>query len=105
MAARHVWWWRKRLPERRGEVCEVVARGRMNTILVRFADGDMVTTSRYAVRLSKQAAARRFCAHKSPCIVHAYGRPSIEACYRCGVYRPLGTTNRWMPLELLRDRP
>lgn len=48
----HVWWWRARLPERKGQPCEVLARGRMNSCLVRFADGFMVVTSRYAVRKS-----------------------------------------------------
>lgn len=46
----HIWFWRSRLPERKGEVCEVVARGAMNSIKVRFADGYQVITSRYAVR-------------------------------------------------------
>lgn len=45
-----VWWWRSRLPERKGQRCEVLARGRMNSALVRFADGYQVITSRYAVR-------------------------------------------------------
>ena len=48
--ATYVWWWRSRLPERKGQSCEVLARGRMNSILVRFADGYRVITSRYAVR-------------------------------------------------------
>ncbi len=46
----HVWYWRSRLPERKGEHCRVLARGRMNTILVEFPDGYRVTTSRHAVR-------------------------------------------------------
>ncbi|MDQ3605305.1 MAG: hypothetical protein M3418_03840 [Gemmatimonadota bacterium] len=46
----HVWYWRSRLPERKGERCRVLARGRMNTILVEFPDGYRVTTSRHAVR-------------------------------------------------------
>lgn len=46
----HVWFWRSRLPERKGEPCRVLARGRMNSILVEFADGFQVVTSRYAVR-------------------------------------------------------
>jgi hypothetical protein len=45
-----VWFWKSRLPERKGERCEVLARGTMNSILVRFADGRRVVTSRYAVR-------------------------------------------------------
>ena len=46
----HIWFWRSRLPDRKGEPCEVVARGAMNSIKVRFADGYTVITSRYAVR-------------------------------------------------------
>lgn len=47
----HVWWWRSRLPERKGQRCRVLVRARrMNTILVEFEDGFRVVTSRYAVR-------------------------------------------------------
>lgn len=46
----HLWYWRSRLPERKGQPCRVLARGRLNTILVEFPDGFLVTTSRYAVR-------------------------------------------------------
>jgi hypothetical protein len=46
----HRWWWRARLPERKGELCRVVARGAMNSVLVEFLDGYRVVTSRYAVR-------------------------------------------------------
>jgi hypothetical protein len=46
----HVWFWRVRLPERKDEPCRVVARGRKNSVLVEFADGRRVVTSRYAVR-------------------------------------------------------
>lgn len=46
----HVWHWRSRLPERKGERCRVLVRGRMNSVLVEFADGLRVVTSRYAVR-------------------------------------------------------
>lgn len=45
-----VWYWRARLPERKGQRCRVLARGKMNSILVEFADGWKVVTSRYAVR-------------------------------------------------------
>ena len=48
----HVWRWRARLPDRHGKRCEILARGRMNSILVRFTDGLRVVTSRYAVRRS-----------------------------------------------------
>lgn len=46
------WYWRKK-PEgqnRKGQHCRVVARGRMNSIMVEFEDGYRVITSRYAVR-------------------------------------------------------
>jgi len=45
-----VWWWRKWLPERKGERCRILARGTMNAALVEFADGTRMVTSRYAVR-------------------------------------------------------
>lgn len=53
----HVWFWRARpvlfrngafIPDpRKGQRCRVVARGAMNSILVEFADGHCVVTSRY----------------------------------------------------------
>jgi hypothetical protein len=46
----YVWFWKSRLPERKGQPCRVVARGRMNSILVEFPDGEKVVTSRNAVR-------------------------------------------------------
>jgi len=47
----HIWFWKSRLPERRGQSCRVLARGRMNNILVEFEqDGYKVVTSRFAVR-------------------------------------------------------
>ena len=48
----HVWYWRCRLPERKGSPCRVVARSRrLGSVLVEFKDGSRVVTSRYAVRL------------------------------------------------------
>ncbi len=49
----HVWYWRKRLPERKGQTCRILARGGMNSCLVEFEDGFKVITSRYAVRKVK----------------------------------------------------
>lgn len=49
----HEWYWIKKLPERKGQRCRVVARGRMNSIAVEFKDGHMVVTSRFAVRKIK----------------------------------------------------
>ena len=46
----YVWYWRARLPERKGQRCRVLARGSLNSILVEFADGYLVVTARYAVR-------------------------------------------------------
>lgn len=53
----HIWYWRKRLPERKGQRCRVLARGALNSILVEFHDGFRVVTSRYAVRKQAEAAA------------------------------------------------
>lgn len=36
--------------DRRGQPCEVLARGKMNSCLVRFADGFTAITSRNAIR-------------------------------------------------------
>jgi hypothetical protein len=52
----HVWYWRARLPDRKGQPCRVLARGALNSALVEFADGAKVITSRYAVRKSKPPA-------------------------------------------------
>lgn len=49
----HYWRIRKRLPERFGEPCTVLARGRMNSILIQFADGKRVVTSGNFVRKTK----------------------------------------------------
>jgi len=49
----HTWFWKSRLPERKGQPCNVLARGKMNSILVEFEDGYKVVTSRFAVRLIK----------------------------------------------------
>jgi hypothetical protein len=46
----HRWYWRSRLPARHGQPCRVLARGAMNSVLVEFADGWRVVTSRHAVR-------------------------------------------------------
>ena len=48
-----VWFWKSRLPERKGQACRVLARGKMNSILVEFEDGYKVVTSRFAVRKTK----------------------------------------------------
>lgn len=47
-----IYYWRvsTRLPERKGQACAVLARGRMNNCLVEFEDGYRVITSRNYVR-------------------------------------------------------
>lgn len=49
----HRWYWKRYLPERNGQLCRVLAVGRMNSALVEFEDGYRVITSRYAVRKIK----------------------------------------------------
>lgn len=51
----HVWWWRSRLPERKGQRCRVLVRGAKNSVLVEFEDGETVVTSRFAVRLAERS--------------------------------------------------
>jgi len=51
-----VWFWRRKLPERKGQSCRVLVRGKMNSVLVEFMDGHTVVTSRFAVRRRKKEA-------------------------------------------------
>jgi hypothetical protein len=46
----YIWRVRTRLPERYGQRCRVLVRGRMNSCLVEFEDGYKVVTSRNYVR-------------------------------------------------------
>lgn len=46
----HVWRVKRRLPERFGQPCRVLARGKLNSVLVQFADGVRVVTNRWYVR-------------------------------------------------------
>lgn len=48
-----IWFWRKRLPDRRGQRCRILCSFKKNSILVEFEDGHKVVTSRYAVRKPK----------------------------------------------------
>ena len=38
------------MPERKGQLCRVIARGKANSILIEFQDGKRFVVSRYAVR-------------------------------------------------------
>ena len=46
----YVWHWRKRLSERKGQRCRIVALGGMNSVMIEFEDGLKVVTSRFALR-------------------------------------------------------
>jgi len=51
----YIWYWKSKLPERKGQRCRVLVRGKMNSIAVEFeSDGYRVVTSRYAVRKAKK---------------------------------------------------
>jgi hypothetical protein len=57
----HVWHWRPngiRTLDRKGQPCRVLARGRMGSVLVEFADGFRVVASRRAIRLIRPAEPR-----------------------------------------------
>ena len=47
----HVFYWNRQ--GRKGQTCEVISRGKMNTIVVRFHDGYRMATSRFSVRTIK----------------------------------------------------
>lgn len=52
----HIWFWRVKLPERKGQSCRVLGHAKkMNSILVEFEDGYKVVTSRHAVRKQKES--------------------------------------------------
>ncbi len=48
----HIYRWNRQ--DRKGEPCELLARGKMNSILVRFADGYTMITSGNAIRRAPQ---------------------------------------------------
>ncbi len=56
------WRVRMRCPERFGELCYVLVRGRMNSCLVEFLDGYRIVTSRNYLRRSveTQAVAKEY---------------------------------------------
>lgn len=71
----HFWFWRKKLPDRKGEPCRVLARGNKNSILVEFADGHQVVTSRFAVRKGEPVTFCRECTGLSD--------PNVSRCEQC----------------------
>ena len=52
-AMTHRWAWKFRLPKRLNQLCRVLKRGSMNTILVEFNDGFLVVTKAYSVQRAK----------------------------------------------------
>jgi len=50
MQATHFWRIKTRLPQRKGQRCRVLARGKLNTCLIEFSDGRRVVTSRWSIR-------------------------------------------------------
>lgn len=46
----HRFVWRRRLPARADAPCRILATGALNSVLVEFADGGRVLTSRRALR-------------------------------------------------------
>ena len=46
----YVWGNNEKRATLKGRLCRVLARGRMNSILVEFENGERLVTSRYAVR-------------------------------------------------------
>lgn len=55
MAYPYYWRVRTRYPERFGQRCAVLVRGKMNSCLVQFEDGHKTVTSRNYVRKCKHA--------------------------------------------------
>ena len=45
----YVWWWRVKLPERRGQRCRIRCRGALNSVAVEFEDGECHLTVRNCV--------------------------------------------------------
>lgn len=46
----YIWRVKTRYPERKGQLCRVLARGKMNSCLVEFEDGYKTITSRNYIR-------------------------------------------------------
>ena len=50
-----MWYWKPRMKSekpRKGLRCRILARGKRNSIAIELEDGEIVITSRYAVRQS-----------------------------------------------------
>ena len=49
----YIWSWHKRLGERRGQRCRILAIGKMNNVALEFEDGFRVITCRMGLRKVK----------------------------------------------------
>jgi hypothetical protein len=47
---KHYWRIRKTLPDRYGQPCRLIATGRLNSVLIEFADGVRHVANRYSIR-------------------------------------------------------
>lgn len=45
-----VWYWRTTLPERKGQRCRVIARGKLNSACIEFEDGTRHIVVRHGFR-------------------------------------------------------
>jgi hypothetical protein len=52
----HCYRWKRYRPELYGQPCRILARGKMNSLMIEFADGTRHIVSRYAVRKIKPSA-------------------------------------------------
>ena len=52
------WRVRRTLPQRYGQRCRIIVRGKMNSCAVEFEDGYKTVTSRWSVRKIKEIAQR-----------------------------------------------
>jgi hypothetical protein len=51
----HIWFLKKRMPERKGQKCQVLIRTKAgHNCLVEFEDGSLVITSQWSVRKLQQ---------------------------------------------------
>lgn len=55
----YVWSWKKRLPERKGQRCRLLAAGALNSVALAFDNGFRVITDRRGIRRIKDCPSAR----------------------------------------------
>ena len=55
----YVWFWKKRLAERKGQRCRLLAVGALNSVALEFDDGFRVITDRRGIRRIKDCPSAR----------------------------------------------